>query len=121
MMFSANWEAAFWLAASATAIAIIRCLMLRRSARFARQADEETRKATEAKYKSEVEIKDAEIKRLRTAYRNLRLTRTEDIECAKLEGYQRAKAEYDAELETRLKAKKRNAIHGAVEAARKEA
>lgn len=120
-MIEANWAAAFAIAASIASILAVRIMLLRRDLKAAAESAIDERKALAEAHRNELRQKDNEIRRLRTAYRNLRLTRAEDIDCAKLEGYQRAKAEYDAELEARLRSKKRSAIHSTVETARKEA
>lgn len=120
-MIDANWPAAFVIASFIASILAVKIIIMRRDLKAAAESAVEERKALADSHRNELLQKDNEIRRLRTAYRNLRLTRAEDIDCAKLEGYQRAKAEYDSELESRLRSKKRSAIHGTVEAARKEA
>lgn len=120
-MFDSNWPAAFAIAASIASILAVRIMLLRRDLKAAAEAAVEERKALAENHRKELRKKDNEIRRLNTAYRNLRLTRNEDIEAAQLEGYRRAKREYEEDLEAAIRSTKRSIIHSTVEAARKEA
>lgn len=120
-MIESNWPAAFAMAASIASILAVRIMILRRDLKAAAEAAVEERKALAENHRKELRKKDAEIHRLTTAYTNLRLTRNEDIEAATLEGYHRAKREYEDELEAAIRSTKRSVIHSTVEAARKEA
>lgn len=120
-MLEANWPAAFAIAASIASILAVRIMILRRDLKAAAEAAVEERKVLAENHRKELRQKDSEIRRLTTAYTNLRLTRREDIEEATTEGYRRAKREYEEELESAIRSTKRNVIHSTVEAARKEA
>lgn len=119
-MLEANWPAAFAMATSIAAILAVRIMILRRDLKAAAEAAVEERKALAEAHRKELRQKDNEIRRLNTAYTNLRLTRREDIEEATTEGYRRARREYNEEIEAALRCQNRQMIADKVSNARRE-
>lgn len=119
-MFDSNWPAAFAIAASIASILAVRIMLLRRDLKAAAEAAVEERKALAENHRKELRKKDNEIRRLNTAYRNLRITRREDIEEATMEGYRRARREYDEENEASLRCQNRQKIADKVSSVRRE-